>query len=397
MDIHEVLCDYLEKSEGILFCYLSNNGKIIDCNEAFARVIGTNERPNGIDIRVFLESELVLSQEYHVNDIWLLRTQSGYYRCTSHVFYVENHYTVFLEKPLLFHDTIVEKMSVLSMQVNNLARELQSKNSELCSANRKLLEEIGAREQLEAEKLALLEKTSRNERLAALGTLISGICHELNQPLNAMYVSTSALLYLYNKERKITTEEVMEDLSAVVDNIKRVKGIISRFRDIFENSISLEEGFIDWSKLLTDVIDEWQHFCTVRKITLRLQAASTSTLTIGNEGTMREAMRQLLINAIQILEMTDTAEKIILVRNCMNEQYVFVEICDNGPGIDEEVKDKIFNPFFTTKEVGQGMGLGLTLVHWAVTNSHGEIKVFTDGHGARFQLKFPRTSPKGCE
>ncbi|MGI5999363.1 MAG: sensor histidine kinase, partial [Lutispora sp.] len=108
-------------------------------------------------------------------------------------------------------------------------------------------------------------------------------------------------------------------------------------------------------------------------------------------GEVNQVILNLVLNAVYATNMKNSGEKIINLKTYSNDEYVFFEIMDNGIGIAKENLNRIFEPFYTTKPVGEGTGLGLSIVYDIVVKKHkGEILVESKtGEGTRFTVKFP--------
>jgi C4-dicarboxylate-specific signal transduction histidine kinase len=109
-------------------------------------------------------------------------------------------------------------------------------------------------------------------------------------------------------------------------------------------------------------------------------------------------MVNLLVNAMQALDTVTQADKEIMCRSGLDQGSVVLEVSDNATGIGDEIKNSIFEPFFSTKQAGEGMGLGLSIVHTIVSGCNGEIRAGNNEKGgATFRLEFPsRKKDCGC-
>ena len=114
----------------------------------------------------------------------------------------------------------------------------------------------------------------------------------------------------------------------------------------------------------------------------------------GDVRQLEEVVINLLVNAMQALERIPHGPKKIQIRTYVKEGAV-LEIADNGPGIHQSVKDKIFEPFITTKQTGEGMGLGLSIVHAIVASHRGRIELPDSQEGAVFRITLPLAEGSG--
>ncbi|MEM8505233.1 MAG: ATP-binding protein [Cyanobacteria bacterium P01_D01_bin.1] len=124
-------------------------------------------------------------------------------------------------------------------------------------------------------------------------------------------------------------------------------------------------------------------------------------------GQLNQVLMNLLANAIDALESSEVEQKVIriwtehIVAECAEDERVLIHIADNGPGISEEVRSRIFNPFFTTKPVGQGTGIGLSISRQIMTQKHsGQLYCYSQlGEGTEFVIELPmlpRANPVGA-
>ncbi len=234
------------------------------------------------------------------------------------------------------------------------------------------------------EQLANAQQALRHsEKLAHMGQLSAGIAHELNNPLGVITMYSNIL-----KDETAKENPVYQDLELIVEQTERCKKIVGGLLNFArKNQVKLEET--DMEKFLSDSIDSILHNGNI-KVELKVETGDTRAA-IDREQ-MMQVITNLEKNAVEA--MSDGGKLSIELRGDSKE--VSISISDTGSGIRKENMDKLFTPFFTTKEVGKGTGLGLPLVYGIVKMHKGQIKVESNAEpdqgatGTTFKITLPR-------
>ncbi|MCB2187977.1 MAG: HAMP domain-containing protein [Deltaproteobacteria bacterium] len=226
------------------------------------------------------------------------------------------------------------------------------------------------------------EQMIQTEKLTALGTLTSGVAHELNNPLNN--ISTSCQILLEELEG-VTAAYHAELLKAIESQVAKARDIVSsllefaRQREFELKPEDLGEVVQEALKLIKGEIPAGVKVNTV------LPAGVVAEV---DKAHLVQALINLIMNGIQAMQEAGTLA--ILVGQSPEREEAVIDIRDSGPGIAPEVLPRIFDPFFTTKDVGRGTGLGLSITYGIVERHHGRIEVESEpGLGARFTLRLP--------
>lgn len=255
-----------------------------------------------------------------------------------------------------------------------------------------------------------------SEKMKSLGELVAGIMHEINNPINFIYGNMSHLknysadLFMlidsFDKYKDDLTEEhraeyekmlkdidyefLKEDLPDLIkschEGTERTKNIILNLKDFSrmeESAITNVDLPKEIDSTLNILNNKFKHGITVKKDyhddVPKIEAYG---------GQLNQVFMNILDNAAFAVEGKENAEVDITIRK--DAKYAYVEIQDNGKGMSEETKNKIFNPFFTTKPVGQGTGLGLSISYKVIKNHQGTIDVQSEvGKGTKFTIKIP--------
>jgi PAS domain S-box-containing protein len=245
--------------------------------------------------------------------------------------------------------------------------------------------DVTFRKEMEAELM-------RRDRLAALGTLLAGIAHEMNNPLAFVKLGVEhALAGLETvAARPNGLQELREILEEVRQGVERVAAVVRQLRASSRPEVEWREA-VDLHQVLESAI-------RVVHNEMRHRARLTTTLgevplVDGNAQRLEQVFLNLLVNATQALPEGRPGNEIVVVAGRSPDGLAVVEVTDNGGGIAPEVLPHIFDPFFTTKPVGVGMGLGLSICHGIVTSHGGSISV--DGTAGRttFRVTLPPRKP----
>jgi two-component system NtrC family sensor kinase len=250
------------------------------------------------------------------------------------------------------------------------------------------------------KELDLRQKSlMRSERLASLGTMLSGVAHELNNPLSNISSSCQILQEEVGESDPATQTMYLDQIDQQTERARNiVRSLLDFSRDTAfrKESVPLKAlvaqtvGFVRGEVPAKSIVQlSIPEDLTVQADAQRLQQVFVNL--IGNAMAGLGTDGQIRISA-QAMQVTGPPEGTALGEGCEAKGAV-VEICvaDNGPGIAPEILPRIFDPFFTTREVGHGMGLGLFVVYEIVDEHGGCIAVqSTPGQGATFRIRLPR-------
>ncbi len=224
----------------------------------------------------------------------------------------------------------------------------------------------------------------QNEKLSALGTMAAGIAHEINNPLFAI------LLYSSTLRKKVSEEEgpFKEGLDIIINETIRCKGII---QDLLSFSREREPKKVPTSlnPIIEKVLDLLQNSFDTQGIAVIKDLRPDIPDCPMDANQIQQVFLNLLLNALDAVRENGT----IIIRSYLDtlNKCIVGEIEDSGCGIPEEVLPKIFDPFYSTKS--KGTGLGLAVSHGIIQNHGGELKVFSKmGEGARFVVEIPLCS-----
>jgi two-component system sensor kinase FixL len=228
------------------------------------------------------------------------------------------------------------------------------------------------------ETKALQARINRSERLAALGQVVAEISHEIKNPLMMIGGFARQLVKESADERSLTK------LNIIVNEVQRLESLLKEMRD-FYHPRPLERVEIDINGLLNQVRDLIKEDCEKRSIRLEFKTDREEIFVEGDRARIEQVLLNLAKNAIESMEQ---GGKISFVSG-LKQGVVEISISDEGVGIPEEDKGKIFSPFYTTKK--QGTGLGLSICKRIIEDHTGSSLSFTSekGKGSTFVIAMP--------
>jgi C4-dicarboxylate-specific signal transduction histidine kinase len=213
---------------------------------------------------------------------------------------------------------------------------------------------------------SLQQQVIRQERLAAIGVLVSGIAHELNNPLQTI----GGISDLLQRDPAVTAER-KADLALVYQESERASGII-RNLSRFGRQQETRPVPVNLSEVLTSVIELRQRRLVEQGIRLeRDERATRPAHAVFTE--LQQVVLNFVINAEHAVRSQEAGRRRIILRTRDVPNAVYLEVEDSGPGVPLEHEAKLFQPFFTTKPVGEGTGLGLSVSYGIVQSLGGEI------------------------
>ena len=233
---------------------------------------------------------------------------------------------------------------------------------------------------------ASLEKQTQQKQiilhqasLTTLGEYSAAIAHEINQPLQLMYFDIESLTLLL-KEQNINFSKVNQMIEALVDNMNRIKFITGYVKNFSCRQKEYIKEIFDLNTMVKNTMWIVQRHYEKLGIKIKLIFDEPNNFIYGSLFKLEQALLNLLSNARDAIEEKfvqnlDGEVQCITIKCSVEYNYAILSVKDNGIGIKPETKDLIFNPFFTTKNFGKGIGLGLSVVKEVIEDMNGEIEI----------------------
>lgn len=339
--------------EGIIVAS-ADQMQIIEMNQAAQQLLGvTLARPKNACIRDFLQSADPKNPMPAENDQWFTWVHQ------------QHHLT------LVRHDGGTRQVEVAGAKVE---------------VDGKPVFQFFVRELTERARLE--QQLRQAERLSAIGQMISGIAHELNNPLAAVqgYLELVLQRHELNPQTRADLEKVARESRRAV---KLVKNFLSLAREQPENRQA-----VDFNQTIRKVLEQRAAEFRVTGMELLLDLDPKLPKTVADAEKVEQVLGILTHNAIQAM-MDTPASACLKVSTCVNGKSLTIKVADTGPGVPPAIQARIFEPFFTTKEVGAGTGLGLSIAHGIMNEHRGSIRLEPTETGACFALDFPLLDTTG--
>ena len=224
----------------------------------------------------------------------------------------------------------------------------------------------------------LLAQTIQSEKLAEVGRMSAGIAHEINNPLAVISFANQILL-----ESDNYTQDQRELLERIDNEVERLKGLSSELLSYSSSSQDEKRRPTDINSTLHEVLSLMRYELNKKQITSGESLDELPLLNI-DKNRFKQIFINLILNAVQAM---DPGGRISISTGINTDKSIFIRFCDNGPGIPEELKQRIFDPFFTSRRDGQGTGLGLYLCRKIVAEYAGSLTVAdAPGGGSCFEI-----------
>jgi two-component system NtrC family sensor kinase len=275
---------------------------------------------------------------------------------------------------------------------NNMTAALKRSRLEM----QELVQTLEMKVENRTQELLVAEaEVAQGEKLASVGLLASGIAHELNNPLTGVLTFTSLL-----RKKMADGSEDAEDLDLVIRETKRCASIIKRLLDFAREKVPVK-GFFNLNQVIEETVRFVDRPASLQHVEIKTNLAVDLPQVWGDADLIKQVVLNMIVNAQQAIEVQGT----ITVKTSRYDKappkigmdavpMVEIAVKDTGCGIPEANLQRIFDPFFTSKEVGKGTGLGLSVSHGIVKAHGGGIKVESVvGVGSTFYVYLPIQSP----
>lgn len=233
-------------------------------------------------------------------------------------------------------------------------------------------------ERLKKSSKELEEQLLQSSKLAALGQLSAGVAHELRNPLTSIKILINSII-----SKAEPKESIKEDIAVIESEIERMNDIIKQFLD-FSRPGLLCISSVNVNFILKDTLNLMAYELKEQNISVSMKFGEDIPKINADSGKLRQVFLNVILNSVQSMP---EGGKVSLKTERSN-QYVKIIVKDTGSGIPGEIKDKLFEPFFTTRK--EGLGLGLSITKRIIDNHNGSIEIDSEvGKGTTVSIKLP--------
>jgi PAS domain S-box-containing protein len=243
----------------------------------------------------------------------------------------------------------------------------------------------------------LVEKDSQliqASKMANLEKMSAGTAHEINQPLNAIQMGSEYLCLMHERKQALQPKDLTMVLTEISSQVTRAAEIVSRLKN-FSRKVDFSREMVNANTCILTVHKIIGRQIALQNIDLVLKLDETIAPVLAHNNRLEQVLFNLITNArdainerIETLNVTDPGK--IIIQTFSMDHQVGIDIEDNGTGIDPEITESIFESFYTTKPMGEGLGLGLPIIKGIVKDYNGTINVSSrPGKGTVFRILFP--------
>jgi PAS domain S-box-containing protein len=245
------------------------------------------------------------------------------------------------------------------------------------------------------ERQEMRARLALSDRLASIGTIAAGVTHEINNPLTFVSANVSHALAVLESTPADGLKDVLDALREAIVGVERIRTIVRDVRT-FARADQDDLVAVDVNRVLRSALRVAGVHLRERAIAVR-QFGDVPAVR-ATESRLGQVFLNLIANAVQAMPRRDLSHNTITLRTSRHGDEVCIEVSDTGTGIDAEHLQRLFTPFFTTKGVEAGSGLGLSICHDIVTALGGRIAVESElGRGSTFRVLLPVVATEGAD
>jgi PAS domain S-box-containing protein len=287
--------------------------------------------------------------------------------------------------PILLGADVLGVIEFFSHEIRQPDQELLDMMATLGSQIGQFIERKRAEEAFRTAQMELAHVT----RVATLGEMTASIAHEINQPLGALVNNAGACLGWLDAEN---LEEARNSVALMMDDAQRASEIITRIRALVKKAPP-QKDWLDINQTIREVIVLGQSEVQRNHVALETQLSGDMPLVFADRIQLQQVMLNLMMNAIEAMVQTTGPRELLISSEADDSNGVVVVVRDSGPGLDSKSVERLFEPFYTTKP--QGMGMGLAICRSIIEAHGGRLwATASEGRGAAFQFTLQACSKR---
>ena len=276
----------------------------------------------------------------------------------------------------------------LRLRIRNLL-DRQKHQRELGIINQELRVAVEERDLALAEIKDNEARLLQAETLSSLGRMSAGIVHEVNNPMNYVKTALHALRMYSDDVAEDERADFKETVADAEEGVNRVIRIVSDLRSFTKGEVTMKEELV-----VREIVENARRFLSGDLAGIQFEVHVAADHKVGgNANQLCQVLVNIIQNSAQALKGRDGCAgrpRVGVTSELLDENTLCIRVRDNGPGIEPGDLDHIFDPFFTKRDVGEGMGLGLSICHRILESHDGRIEVESDpGHFTEFSIILP--------
>lgn len=232
-------------------------------------------------------------------------------------------------------------------------------------------------------------KLIQSSKMITLGEMAAGVAHELNQPLATIKIAAENILQQTSRSPTDIPDMIFEKIDRIKNQVTRASSITDQMR-IFGREAKEDSYAFDLNEAVTSAVDLMRSQLKLDEIEMTIKRMDDPVMLWGHQIRLEQVLLNLMSNASFAIKSSVKTQKQLLVEAVVeNQNWVILSVADTGDGIPDDALKRIFEPFYTTKDVGVGTGLGLSVSYGIVHDMGGEMFAENTANGARISLRLP--------
>lgn len=257
----------------------------------------------------------------------------------------------------------------------------------VCGISTDITERVHAESLIEQQRGMLVHSS----KMSSLGEMASGIAHEINNPLAIIY-GKAHLLRLMAEQGSLEPGAVEQLTGQIEKTAMRISKIVRSLRSFARDAEADPLERVPLKQIVEETLELCQERFLSRKVSLKVDQIPENLDVLCRSVAISQVLLNLLNNAFDAVDSGQNASPWISLTAQEDQDQVVISVGDNGPGIPESIKDRILEPFFTTKEVGKGTGLGLSVANAILSQHQGKLWIDSCGGPTCFKFSLPKGS-----